>query len=286
MAVCSNGACTGDCTPGAKRCMGTAVQTCSAAAAGSRRKPARSSARATASAAVSVFPAVASAWDDASGVQPDGMWMNSTGNECLKALGASCGNGRECMSDNCVDGVCCTSSSCPTCQRCGSSGRCADTASDSRCDAGRMCRSGSCELVCKTTEYREGDICLPKKGLEADCSKNDECQTNYCINGPATDGQRCCRTSDVTCDGFCVPYDGDEWCISIRDPDRSGALDWCDTFGYPCDPNYIQGMCRTYGETGTMRVNVYRYTKANFTQKRSPSPVDFCCVTGQRGACP
>ena len=48
MFVCQGaGVCGGQCVPGRRQCVGTTPQVCS----------------------------------------PDGMWMNSTGNECLKALG-------------------------------------------------------------------------------------------------------------------------------------------------------------------------------------------------------
>ena len=66
--VCQgSGVCGGQCVPGRRQCVGTTPQVCST----------------------------------------DGMWMNTTGNECLKAVGATCGGGSECMSGDCVDGVCC-----------------------------------------------------------------------------------------------------------------------------------------------------------------------------------
>jgi hypothetical protein len=39
-----------------------------------------------------------------------------------KALGATCGGNHECVMGNCVDGVCCMTSSCPSCQSCGVNG--------------------------------------------------------------------------------------------------------------------------------------------------------------------
>jgi hypothetical protein len=40
----------------------------------------------------------------------------------LKANGLACGTGTQCISGNCVDGVCCGSASCPACQACNVSG--------------------------------------------------------------------------------------------------------------------------------------------------------------------
>ena len=93
--LCMNGACTGDCTPGQKRCSGNTVQTCSAAGryvasetcpfvcqgsgvCGGQCVPGRRQCSGT-------TPQVCS---------NDGQWMNTTGNECLKDRGATCGGGQ------------------------------------------------------------------------------------------------------------------------------------------------------------------------------------------------
>jgi len=52
------------------------------------------------------------------------------GSSCVakKVNGASCGGPSQCQSGNCVDGVCCSSASCPTCQSCAMGGTCTNIA--------------------------------------------------------------------------------------------------------------------------------------------------------------
>ena len=56
----------------------------------------------------------------------------------LKANGAACGAGLECLSGNCTEGFCCGSASCGLCQSCavpGKQGTCSPTADGTVCGA-------------------------------------------------------------------------------------------------------------------------------------------------------
>ncbi len=104
-AICSNGACTGDCSPGSKQCMGNAVQTCSSAGRWVASETCMFVCRGNGECSGQCVPGRR----QCAGTTPqlcsaDGQWMNTTGNDCLKQLGAGCGTGNECVTGNCVMG--------------------------------------------------------------------------------------------------------------------------------------------------------------------------------------
>lgn len=101
-------------------------------------------------------------------------------------LGAACMQGNQCLSNNCVDGVCCGSANCNgTCKSCavpGAEGTCQDFASgtdpDNECAGAQVCQSGNC-----------------KKPDGQACGANGECLTgHFCTDGV------CCGS---LCNGTC-----------------------------------------------------------------------------------
>jgi Dickkopf N-terminal cysteine-rich region len=87
----------------------------------------------------------------------------ATRNCAVKANGLACTSGPQCISGNCIDGVCCGSTSCPTCQACNLNGMgtCSAVASGpephARCVAappcgnvGGTCTAGACTQTAAT----------------------------------------------------------------------------------------------------------------------------------------
>jgi hypothetical protein len=104
---------------------------------------------------------------------------------CEKVNGTACGAGSECLTGYCVDGVCCGTSSCPTCQSCGlatSLGTCAnipygttDTNPANACVAPYACDgTGNCEKV-----------------TGSGCSVGSDCLTGYCVDGYCCSASAC-----------------------------------------------------------------------------------------------
>ena len=68
---------------------------------------------------------------------------------------------------------------------------------------GRTCVQGGCGEACVNSHYKEGDQCLPKKGLGTTCSENRVCESGFCVDGS------CCSTSACTTpQGQCIAATG------------------------------------------------------------------------------
>jgi hypothetical protein len=116
-----------------------------------------------------------------------------------KANGATCGAGTECVSANCVDGVCCSTASCGTCQSCSAgNGTCANVANNSTdphggcpastgCGNTGFCVNGACE------QQPTSKSC----GVAASCTGTTRQPPSFC-SGTGT----CSQTSTMDC----VPY--------------------------------------------------------------------------------
>jgi hypothetical protein len=144
----------------------------------------------------------------------------------LSPNGAACGDGGECASYECVDGVCCDRACGAQCEACdvgGHVGTCTAVASGpvhgarASC-APYFCRSGACATSCASQsdcvagDYCDGaGACKPKKAVAAACAANVECQNGTCVDGfccgaPCTDS---CSACDVPGHlGACFPYSG------------------------------------------------------------------------------
>jgi hypothetical protein len=104
---------------------------------------------------------------------------------CKKSLGKTCGNGPECVSTRCVDGVCCNSSCTTTCESCniaGSIGMCTPVPVGSD-DNGCMGTNQSCNGS-NNCDFELGQS----------CGGNGSCLSNMCVDGV------CCSSS---CNGPC-----------------------------------------------------------------------------------
>lgn len=107
--------------------------------------------------------------------------------QCLpkQTNGATCTMGKQCASNNCVDGVCCGSASCGVCQACnvsGSLGACANVPSG-QVDVG----------TCSGVNVCNGSGgCVKSDG--AGCATNAECLNAHCVDSV------CCNT---TCNSLC-----------------------------------------------------------------------------------
>ena len=127
--------------------------------------------------------------------------------------GASCTATNQCTSGNCVDGICCLTSSCGTCQTCGTaSGICANVTgglSDphGRCPASPPCGNvgGICNGSGACTQFASGDAC----GLPEACSGTTHQPPSSCSGAGSCDqtptggcGNYACGTT--TCKTTCT----------------------------------------------------------------------------------
>lgn len=90
-----------------------------------------------------------------------------------RALGTACLSQTQCDSGNCVDGVCCSASTCPACQKCNVKG------------------DGTCGAVAAGQPDTKA-MCTDQGA--ASCGQNGLC-----------DGNSGCQTYACTCDGFVMP---------------------------------------------------------------------------------
>ncbi len=104
---------------------------------------------------------------------------------CVKVNGETCAMGAQCLSGNCVDGVCCNLGCGGTCQACdlaGSVGTCTNVPSNA--DPANECAAGDCN---------GGGACEKTNG--DGCGNAAECASGFCADGV------CC---DTACNGTCV----------------------------------------------------------------------------------
>jgi hypothetical protein len=154
---------------------------------------------------------------------------------CKAYQGQACSGGDQCLSGNCVDGVCCASAACGTCQRCSdpaSLGTCAVVkgAADPDSCAGSCDAAGACKRL-------RGQACSV---------------TGDCLSDPCVDGV-CCEHTCATCQacnlsgspGTCAAV------INAEDPDTCATTSTCNgggvckkKQGQPCLPGEcLSGFC-------------------------------------------
>ncbi|MEZ4300844.1 MAG: hypothetical protein R3B70_38275 [Polyangiaceae bacterium] len=146
-----------------------------------------------------------------SGQDPDNECMgtqvcNGAG-QCRKPNGDVCAAGTECLSDNCVDGVCCNSTCNGTCQACnvaGNVGTCSPVPANT--DPANECPG---TLNCNGT-----GACLLDLGVA--CGSGPACQSGACVDGV------CC---DTACGGTCQACN------------IAGSLGTCTPFTAGSDPD-------------------------------------------------
>jgi hypothetical protein len=147
--------------------------------------------------------------------------------------GTACTENVDCISNACVDGVCCENECagrCFTCNQLGSLGRCIPLPDGSPCPDGdvcngeEVCSDGSCQrgepLQCRDSIDCTTDSCDPIRGCEylplaADCDDQEVCTRDLCdlqlgcVHEPLTDGLECAKNM-ICVAGECrkVPSDG------------------------------------------------------------------------------
>jgi hypothetical protein len=175
----------------------------------------------------------------------------STRSCALKANGLTCTGGGQCISGNCVDGVCCGSASCPACQACNVSGTgaCAPVAAgtaapatfcsdqgattcgtNGKCDGAGGCQKYIDGTTCSVVSCPAGAAAMNLAGSCAGgtCSVPTQSCAPYFCNGAAA-----CRT---TCN---------------TDADCAGTH-YCTGAGGTCQPKIAQGTaCSTDHQCGT-----------------------------------
>ena len=167
-----------------------------------------------------------------------------TGDICgtKKALGPTCSAASDCDSGNCVDGVCCSTSSCLPCMACNRNGQgtCsakAANASDTACTG--SCLTGSCDGSGNCNKQPNGYSCAPGPSCaggyftdQSKCSTSGSCvtplptQCAYGCNGAAcapgtAKGGACTATSQCAAglyctDGVCCTFSSCGKCASCN----------------------------------------------------------------------
>ena len=159
-----------------------------------------------------------------------GNYCTGTNGSCLatKGLGATCGADHECSGGHCVDGVCCSSASCPTCQACSASGNgtCANVAANaaephSRCPMSTTCGntgacngSGACQQAATSVQCGSAACSGSTFTPAVFCSGSGTCgtpSTQSCA--PYICGTNACKVScnsdaDCTTGNYCTGTGG------------------------------------------------------------------------------
>jgi hypothetical protein len=140
--------------------------------------------------------------------------------------GAPCAENWECISNACVEGVCCENACAGRCESCnqpGSEGLCVQLPDGTPCPDSNLCNGeetcsgGSCQrgepLVCRDAIDCTVDTCDPNTGcdfqpLAADCDDQEACTRDLCnpetgcVHEPLEDGLECAK--DMICvSGVC-----------------------------------------------------------------------------------
>jgi hypothetical protein len=199
----------------------------------------------------------------------------------LKKNGLVCTTGGQCISGNCVDGVCCGSSACPACQACNialKEGACAPVAAGTPApaafcadEAAPSCgANGKCDGLGGCQQYADGTMCAPATcpGSSATLTKTGMCQAGACAKPTASCAPYFCNgvaACQVTCSG-----DGD-----------------CAT-GYYCTG--VGGSCVLKKVNGTVCAGGGQCATGNCVDGfccGSPScaSCQACNIAGKEGAC-
>jgi hypothetical protein len=185
--------------------------------------------------------------------------------------GKACGDGTDCKSGVCADGVCCNvacGTSTSDCQACS---RAAGAAADGVCGPreGRPCNDGN---ACTRADVCQGAVC--QGGNPVVCAASDQCHlagacnpaTGTCSNPAKPDGQACsdnnmCTVGDACLAGVCragaaKPCPPGDQCLDVCDP-RTGACNPPKPNGTRCNDGSActpgQDTCQAGRCTGTPR---------------------------------
>jgi hypothetical protein len=134
---------------------------------------------------------------------PGGLWCDSGSCKAKKTNGAMCGDGGECSSANCVDGVCCDGACGGTCRSCRaantgmSEGHCAPITAGT--DPGNECTAaavstcdndGYCDGASGCRQYSNSTVCRAKSCADGVSTSNEsaevKCSAGACGNATTT----------------------------------------------------------------------------------------------------
>jgi hypothetical protein len=204
----------------------------------------------------------------------------TTKNCSKKANGLTCSAGNECLTGNCVDGVCCGSSSCGACQSCSVNGQgtCAPLGAgmtDTRCGAvGSGCgTTNTCDGAgkCQTSTMMCSAASCSSSGLFTPASFCSGTGTTCPVQTPVNCGNYACSTS-TGCATSCDPTSGagcasGSICDSTGHCVSGGAIGQACSASSPCAAGKcIDGVC------------------CNTTGSACPL-CQSCNVTGKAGTC-
>jgi hypothetical protein len=142
---------------------------------------------------------------------------------CGKLNGQACTAGNECLSNNCIDGVCCNVACGGACEACNITGKVGTCTPLAKGSAGKGCgsftcsgTSGACATTCTTdvdcagSAYCEGGTCKPAQAVGAVCARDRQCTGGRCSDGVCCgapcDGpcDVCSKALGATADGTCT----------------------------------------------------------------------------------
>ncbi len=320
----ANGTCgnTGTCTGGACTQAAPSVSCASASCSGSTFTPTAfcsGSGTCSTPSTASCAPYVCSGSscssicaDDTQCVPSGGVntYCTGTNGSCLpvKGTGVACLSNHECSTGNCVDGVCCGSSSCPTCQACnlsGSAGTCANvpiniTDPHLRCSANGTCgNTGTCTGGGACTQASTSVGCAPASCSGSTFTPAASCNGAGSCSTPSTSSCSPYLCSGATCSNSC---NTDNDCLNVTGNNNycTGASGSClpvKGIGVACFSNHecgsgscVDGVCCSSSACGTcMACNVSgslgncANVPANVTDPHTRCGANGIC--GNTGAC-
>jgi hypothetical protein len=160
-----------------------------------------------------------------------GTGCNGTG-ACVKSDGVPCGGDSECLTDHCVNGVCCNSACAGTCVACiaaltgGQDGLCGNIpqgnpAPTGQCPVATCGNDGSCDGNAACEQVPNSTPC------GADSCNGDSLVSSTCVGGTCTPSTGSCSNA-VKCvgQGTCPACTQDSDCDSLSD--------YCDTSSGTC----------------------------------------------------
>jgi hypothetical protein len=173
------------------------------------------------------------------------------GTSCVAkhGLGTACGGANQCVSGNCTDGVCCTTSSCPTCQSCSAAGTgvCANVPDGSgdpgSCGANGVCgNTGAC--VGGTCQQQSGSVTC---GAAVSCVGNTYQPPSFC-NGSGS----CSQVGTTSCGRFVCNAAGTACLVTCNSNTDCVDGNYCTGVNGSCEPKKGLGAgCGTGNECGS-----------------------------------
>jgi hypothetical protein len=184
---------------------------------------------------------------------PPGQWEDDESCVAQTELGSFCLVAASCLSERCVEGLCCSGSCAGACQACdlpGMEGTCSllpSGAEGSPSCGEQVCSgtSGSCHTRCTEDtdcggdEFCDGTACLQKQANGAPCARLGQCTSGLCVDGRCCDSE--CSGACLGCDvagalGTCTPRPEGTVCAEVTYGDW-GACSWgstCERAGQQC----------------------------------------------------